>query len=1032
MDIVFKACNPKASCFMHESGRVSSNPVLRKKILFTILLIREFEEALLDLQDQGLVHGPLHTSIGQEAIAAGTALSLGRQDMIGSTHRAHGHFLANIIAKQTDDGFDPAFTDISFDVQLSINRTMAEIMGLKYGWCSGRGGSMHLSDPESGFLGSNAIVGGGIPITTGAAWAERLQGRDGLSVCFLGDGAVNQGCFHEAANLAKLWEVPVIYMIENNLYAVGTSTRESSYCEDLGLRGIPYGIDGYIADGMDPEAIHGVVRNAIDLIRDGSGPLIIEAKTYRFTHHAGRIPGSLYGYRSKEEEAGWQSKDPFVQYPENLLKQGILGESELEFLRKSVKSSIREAVSFCTELDEDDKRIISEVSWPEADSIKRDLRGENPAINEEAHPDDFTDRKSVSFSDAIAAVTCRHLAENPKVFVAGEEVGHLRGGPYGATKGCVECAPDRVLSTPISECGFVGLSAGAAARGMRPVVEIMFPDFALVAADQLFNQAGKLRHMYGGQVNFPMVVRTRIAIGQGYGGQHSMDPVGLFNLFSGWRIIAPSSPFDYIGLFNTAMMMEDPVLIVEHADLYKTTGEIPSDSLNYRIPYGSAKVLKKGSDATIISYLASLTVCLKAAEELSKEGVDVEVIDLRTLDFTGMDFDLLVSSVKKTGRIITVEQSPESMGIGQRIAAELYKRCFDSFKTAASAVFAPDVPHPVSKELEAAMIPSPGQVKDAVRDVCSRVSTGVKLSEGSRLPNVSATPLARKIADRMNIPLSEIKGSGIRGKIYKDDVLSHQQANEVPKQNETMARETSTFPPDEIPGSYIGYSGMRKTIGDRLSTSKFTAPHVYFFADIDMKPALDAKGKIVAEGLKLSLNDILIKAVALTLRDFPMLNARIENNSVKQWTDINVGLAVALKNGLIVPAVPHADELGLEELINERYTLVKKAREGQLAMDEIARGTFTISSLAKSDITFFTAIINPPQSAILSVGPTREKPAVMNGELCIQTTARFGLSVDHRLVDGASAADFLSQFKSVLEHPFQKIKELEAFNACRN
>jgi len=266
-----------------------------ERMAFLLYLVRDFEIAVLDLKDADLVNGPAHTSVGQEAVATAMAVALRKGDMVGSTHRAHGHFVSKAVMYYAPDGYLPLQHGITVPVQDAVNRTLAEIMGLYEGWCRGRGGSMHLYDAASGNLGSNAIVGGGIPLATGAAWAEKLRGHDTVVVSNFGDGAINQGCLHEVANMAALWDVPIIYLVENNFYAVGTGTGESSCVEDLALRSLGYGIDSVIADGMDPLAMYIAIRDAAERIRREPHPLFIEAKTYRHYHHAGRIPGSAFG-----------------------------------------------------------------------------------------------------------------------------------------------------------------------------------------------------------------------------------------------------------------------------------------------------------------------------------------------------------------------------------------------------------------------------------------------------------------------------------------------------------------------------------------------------------------------------------------------------------------------------------------------------------------------------------------------------------------------------------------------------------------
>jgi 2-oxoisovalerate dehydrogenase E1 component len=230
----------------------------------------------------------------------------------------------------------------------------------------------------------------------------------------------------------------------------------------------------------------------------------------------------------------------------------------------------------------------------------------------------------------------------------------------------------------------------------------------------LFNQIGKLRHMYGGQVCFPVVVRTRVAIGFGYGGQHSMDPSALFALFSGWRIIAPSNAFDYIGLFNTAMRFNDPVLIVEHGKLYGEEFLVPAETMDYYVPYGKAKVVRPGTDVTVLTYLTTVHKCVQVADELAAEGISAEVIDLRTLDYTGMDYSTIGQSVKKTGSVLIVEQGPRSLTLGGRISDEIQERFFDYLDCPTVKVTALDVPPPVSRKLEDAVLPSLAQIKQHI------------------------------------------------------------------------------------------------------------------------------------------------------------------------------------------------------------------------------------------------------------------------------------------------------------------------------
>ena len=686
------------------------------RMLFMLHVVRKFEIKVLDYSRDQLVHGPVHSSIGQEAVAAAVGAVLHKGDMVASTHRAHGHFLSKAMMYYAPDGYQPLESPMAPAMQDAVDRTLAEIMGLKAGWCGGRGGSMHLYDRTSGNLGSNAIVGGGIPIATGAAWAQKLQDTDRVVVSFFGDGAINQGCFHEVANMAALWRAPILYLVENNLYAVGTSTEESSYVRDLGLRSLSYGFDSLIIDGMDPVAMYVGVRDAVEAMRREPFPFLIEAKTYRFYHHGGGSAGSAFGYRTRDEEGTWQERDPLVVFPQQLLRMGLLKEGENEALEAMADASIEKAADTCTE-EKGGQRVIPASKWPDPASVGDFIRcnGEGFAGARFVEREDYSAFKTMTYQAAISGATLRAMERDERVIVLGEELENLGGGAYGATRGIKGRFPKRLFNTPISETGFVGMGGGLASVGMRPIVEIMFPDFALMSSDQLFNQIGKLRHMYGGQVCFPMILRTRVATTYGYGGQHSMDPCGFFGMFSGWRVVAPSNAFDYIGLFNSAMALDDPVLIVEHGRLYTEEGQVPADDMDYFVAYGKAKVVREGADVTVLTYLNSVAKCVQMADALeADEGLSAEVIDLRTLDYQGMDFETIGASVRKTGSVLCVDQAPRSLSISARIAAEIQERFFDYLDCPVGKLTAVDVPPPVSKVLEEAALPSLEQIKAAI------------------------------------------------------------------------------------------------------------------------------------------------------------------------------------------------------------------------------------------------------------------------------------------------------------------------------
>ncbi len=689
-------------------------------MLFELFLIREFETRLLELKDAGLVHGPVHSSIGQEGAAVGVMHALDPQDAVASTHRGHHHFLAKAFGFYLKD-YDPE-AQVPSELNRLVERTLAEIMGLSEGFCRGRGGSMHLGDKGSFCYGTNAIVAGGVPMATGLGWSFALDRAPHVAVSFLGDGAVHQGVVHEVMNMANLWKIPVIYFIENNLYAVATAVKEASAVSRLAQIGMGYGLSSMVIDGMDPDTVTLAVQFARKEAVHGAGPFWIEAETYRYKHHAQSLPGSSFGYRDKEEEQKWQERDPYRAYPEKLVREGIIDEERISRLREAATQVVQAAVDALVRRN-GTSLVVPEDLYPRATELEIGVRSSGKELEGLPYREDPTTGSGGShiaqggkktYVDVISEVIGRRMELDSRGIVIGEEVGHLKGGAYMATKGLAKRFPGRVIDTPISEAGFTGMSLGLALSGKRPVVEIMFPDFALVAADQLFNQIGKCRFMYGNQHDIPLIVRTRVSIGTGYGAQHSMEPASLFALFEGWRIVAPSTPFDYIGLFNTSYHSLDPVLIIEHQALYTMEGWVPDDR-DYCIPFGKALVRKKGTDFTVVSYSRMVHRALEAAELLKNIGIEVEVIDLRTLDLLSLDYETIGQSLQKTGRLLIVEEGHFYGGLGGHIADEVQRRFFDELDGEILRLGGRNIPMPVSKVLEALSIPSAEDISKEIQ-----------------------------------------------------------------------------------------------------------------------------------------------------------------------------------------------------------------------------------------------------------------------------------------------------------------------------
>jgi len=705
----------------------SADPGLLKTMLGQLHLIRAFEESVLELAGEGLVHGPAHSSIGQEGGAVGSCVSLRTEDGVNGSHRGHHQFLAKALTHVSPEGFDPAAL-VNGAVQGLLQRTLAEILGLDQGFSHGRGGSMHLQWLEAGALGTNAIVGGGVPLAAGNAWAQKHAGTTDLSVSYFGDGATNIGSVLETMNLAAAWDLPLCFFIENNLYAVSTHVSEVTKETRLSARALGFNFPSWRVDGMDPLAVHLAMEQASEYMRSGKGPALIEAEVYRFFHQNGPYPGSAFGYRPKEEEKAWLARDPLTRVATEMKKLGLIDDAGVDSVRAQAQAAMTLAVAELVEQDPDGKpgvRRIKPDLWPNPSFVDVGIRGDASELAgaHTAEEATFTGAKTnVKFIDAVAMVMERRMEQSDNIIVMGEDIHRLKGGTNGATKGLGDKFPGRILGTPISENAFAGLGCGVALDGrFRPVIEFMYPDFMWVAADQVFNQIGKARHMFGGTGAVPLVLRTKVAMGSGYGSQHLMDPAGIMATNPGWRIVAPSTPFDYIGLMNAALELKDPVIVIEHLDLYGESGDVPVDDLDYQIELGKAAIRRAGKDVTVLTYLSMVKHSLDAVEQT---GIDAEVIDLRWLDRASLDWDTIGASIKKTNAVLIVEQGARGTSYGAWLADEIQRRFFDWLDQPIERVTGGEAAPSISKVLERAAIAKTEEVVVGLQRVAAAFGGG--------------------------------------------------------------------------------------------------------------------------------------------------------------------------------------------------------------------------------------------------------------------------------------------------------------------
>ena len=389
-------------------------------MLATMHVVRAFEEKVLELASQRLVHGPAHSAIGQEGGAVGSIMALRPTDQINGSHRGHHQFLAKSLGYLAPDGLR-ANGEFTSDVRWLARTTLSEIMGLSEGFCHGRGGSMHLRWREAGNLGTNAIVGGGVPLAAGAAWCHKRAGQGAAVVTYFGDGAVNIGSVLETMNLAAAWRLPLCFFIENNRYAVSTTVEELTAEPRLSARGLGFSIPSWKVDGMDPLAVYLAMEEALDVMRDGGGPTLIEADVYRFFHQNGPLPGSAFGYRTKEEEADWRARDPLDRVAREASQLQVAGEAGIKGLREGAVAMMDDIANELTEVVEGTRRVVPSL-WPDVSfrdfGIRGDLSEFTGARTEEL--ESFQgDLSQSTLVDTIAAVLHRRMSVDPRVVIFG-------------------------------------------------------------------------------------------------------------------------------------------------------------------------------------------------------------------------------------------------------------------------------------------------------------------------------------------------------------------------------------------------------------------------------------------------------------------------------------------------------------------------------------------------------------------------------------------------------------------------------------
>jgi len=715
-------------------------------ILEDMLTIREFEEMIVKLRSGAYpscagydYRGPTHVSIGQEATSVGVCFGIAADDYITSTHRGHGDSIAKgcaairaMTAEKLQGRVPQCKSEnrkelVEVALEDHIYRTIAELFGKEDGYCKGRGGGMHIADFTVGHLGANAIVGGGVPIATGAAAAEWYLRNGKVVGCFAGDGAYSNGVVLESLNWAamqqytnklaknKAFGLPVIYLVVNNHYGMtGRADNEVTGVEFMARRAAGFSennMHAEVINGMSVLAVRNAVNRAAELCRKGKGPCLLELDTYRYYGHSLSVPRNEY--RTKDEEAAWKEVDAIDSYSAQLLECKVLTKKSLDELTKKVQERNARAAAKSVKAADPDPADVIKYMYTDtvADTVPEEFS--HVEIVKELPEIKRVDGQ-LSYKDALKEAMVEEMMRDKRVIFYGEDVADY-GGAFKVSKGLLEAfGRDRVFNTPISEAAICGTAVGAAMVGLRPIVELMYMDFALMASDQISNQAAKWHYMSGAKAEIPLVIRASVGGGKGYGGQHSQTLETMFAHIPGLYVAYPCTPYDAKGMLKSAIRDNNPIMFVESQLLYPVKGPVPEGE--YLIPLGVADVKRSGTDLTIVAWGPAVHDALKAADMLMAETkTSVEVVDLRSL--VPLDMETVLQSVRKTGRCVVASQCISIGSFTGEIASTIMEKAFDYLDAPVMRVGAKNGIAPQAYVLEMAFMPNAKDIVAAAKQI---------------------------------------------------------------------------------------------------------------------------------------------------------------------------------------------------------------------------------------------------------------------------------------------------------------------------
>lgn len=659
-----------------KSGAAAIDATFGRRAYQRMHFIRQFEKLCWDLSaaQPPAIAGSIHLCAGQEAVPVGAAAVLEARDRVVATYRGHGWAL---------------------ECGVTAYEMLAEICQRADGINGGRAGSPFVMAPARGFIGENSIVGAGVPIAAGVAMAQQAQPSGGVTLVSFGDGAMNQGALHEGFVFAVARKLPVVFVLEHNGWSEMTPLARIVPLDRLARRAAGYGMPSATIDGADPFAVRETLKQAVEQARAGQGPSLIECRVPRLWGHYNR---DIEHYRSKEDRADAERRDPVAVLGQRLVEAGMSG-GELDSLRAQNDETLAQLK---------DKALAAARPAPETATHHIVAPSRVPADPAPA----AEEIKPLTYIQTVTETLRLELARRPDVLVYGEDCGGS-GGIFGATRNLQrEFGEARVFDTPIAEAAILGSAVGAAMCGMRPVVEIMWGDFMLVALDQIINQAANIRYVTRGEATAPMVVRTQQGATPGSCAQHSQCLEALLFHIPGIKLGLPANAQDAHDMLRAAIADPDPVVIIEARALYQK-------KMDVRLGGGieaaaGARWRREGRDASIVAWGTAVDLALEAASALAAEGIEAGVLDLRWL--APLDWAALDAAVEAgSGRVAVVHEANVTGGVGAEIAASLAERHGRRLAKPVARVGAANSRMPSAPILQAEILPSAARVAAAIR-----------------------------------------------------------------------------------------------------------------------------------------------------------------------------------------------------------------------------------------------------------------------------------------------------------------------------